>query len=237
VLVGAGHLDVIGSASKITIAADDVMANTNAFTVSNPVIRNSVPIEIRQQWLTISKTPVGYGAVVNMTGFLGVSPDAAFFDGTTYLSGNPTQINASSANRDGSSLWGELAVRVDTLDDQVVFRGDGTGYVRRPAVGGGFTTYDMGQLFSPIALNPLLLGYTLGDVWKCPPGELAIRGYTGAFMAIGAALPFRSFINQRHGTTLADYPALYQWSIEQIEAFWVDLWDFCEVRASRRWDQ
>jgi hypothetical protein len=185
------YLDVIGSASKITIAADDVMANTNAFTVSNPVIRNSVPIEIRQQWLTISKTPVGYGAVVNMTGFLGVSPDAAFFDGTTYLSGNPTQINASSANRDGSSLWGELAVRVDTLDDQVVFRGDGTGYVRRPAVGGGFTTYDMGQLFSPIALNPLLLGYTLGDVWKCPPGELAIRGYTGAFMAIGAALPFR----------------------------------------------
>ncbi len=36
---------------------------------------------------------------------------------------------------------------------------------------------------------------------------------------------FRHFVNQRHKLELADYQALYQWSIEQPEAFWDALWD------------
>ncbi|MBB5018575.1 acetoacetyl-CoA synthetase [Chitinivorax tropicus] len=35
---------------------------------------------------------------------------------------------------------------------------------------------------------------------------------------------------------LDGYQALYDWSIEQIEAFWAELWDFCDVKASKRWE-
>jgi acetoacetyl-CoA synthetase len=42
------------------------------------------------------------------------------------------------------------------------------------------------------------------------------------------------------GATVApgvhDYDSLWRWSIEHREAFWAALWDFCDVRASRRWD-
>ena len=39
----------------------------------------------------------------------------------------------------------------------------------------------------------------------------------------------------RHG--IADnYDALYQWSIDEREAFWSAVWDFTEIKSSRRWD-
>ncbi len=60
---------------------------------------------------------------------------------------------------------------------------------------------------------------------------------TAAAIAASNLQRFRNFINQRQGAALADYPALYQWSVEQIEDFWAGLWDFCEIRASRRWDR
>ncbi|WP_260294861.1 acetoacetate--CoA ligase [Sedimenticola hydrogenitrophicus] len=45
---------------------------------------------------------------------------------------------------------------------------------------------------------------------------------------------FRRFVNQKHGTALADYPALYQWSIDQPEAFWSALWEESGVIADQR---
>ncbi|MCK7597565.1 acetoacetate--CoA ligase [Microbulbifer sp. CAU 1566] len=45
---------------------------------------------------------------------------------------------------------------------------------------------------------------------------------------------FRRLVNENHQQTLADYPALYQWSVENREAFWGQLWDFGEVIASER---
>ncbi|WP_275099562.1 acetoacetate--CoA ligase [Sedimenticola hydrogenitrophicus] len=45
---------------------------------------------------------------------------------------------------------------------------------------------------------------------------------------------FRRFVNQKRGTALADYPALYQWSIDQPEAFWSALWEESGVIAERR---
>ena len=33
-----------------------------------------------------------------------------------------------------------------------------------------------------------------------------------------------------------DYTELYRWSIRDPEAFWVAVWEFCEIRAERRWD-
>lgn len=34
-----------------------------------------------------------------------------------------------------------------------------------------------------------------------------------------------------------DYHELYQWSITQPEKFWSALWEFCEIKASKKWDQ
>ncbi|WP_160153996.1 acetoacetate--CoA ligase [Microbulbifer sp. ALW1] len=45
---------------------------------------------------------------------------------------------------------------------------------------------------------------------------------------------FRRLVNENHQQTLADYPALYQWSVENREAFWGQLWDFGKVIASER---
>ena len=36
-------------------------------------------------------------------------------------------------------------------------------------------------------------------------------------------------VNQRHDLSINDYDALYQWSIDQKETFWSELWDFCEI--------
>ena len=34
-----------------------------------------------------------------------------------------------------------------------------------------------------------------------------------------------------------DYPTLYNWSIEHPELFWAQVWDFCGIAASRKWDE
>ncbi len=63
-------------------------------------------------------------------------------------------------------------------------------------------------------------------LWQ-PSAERIARAQLTRFMASlrGAA-----------GPAAATYGALWRWSIEQPEAFWAAVWDFCEVRASRRWD-
>jgi acetoacetyl-CoA synthetase len=40
---------------------------------------------------------------------------------------------------------------------------------------------------------------------------------------------FIAQVNQRHNLSITDYDALYQWSIDQKETFWSELWDFCEI--------
>jgi acetoacetyl-CoA synthetase len=44
---------------------------------------------------------------------------------------------------------------------------------------------------------------------------------------------FMQKINQTHGTSFADYDALYKWSVENIEDFWAEVWSFTEVKASK----
>ena len=38
------------------------------------------------------------------------------------------------------------------------------------------------------------------------------------------------------GRGLDTYDQLWRWSVEHREAFWAAVWDFCAVKASRRWD-
>ncbi|MBI2934018.1 MAG: acetoacetate--CoA ligase [Chloroflexi bacterium] len=48
---------------------------------------------------------------------------------------------------------------------------------------------------------------------------------------------FTDFVNQRHGTRFIFYDEMYDWSVENISAFWSAVWDFVDIRASRRYDQ
>jgi len=40
---------------------------------------------------------------------------------------------------------------------------------------------------------------------------------------------FIAQVNERHGLALNDYDALYQWSLDEKEAFWSEVWDFCGI--------
>ena len=48
---------------------------------------------------------------------------------------------------------------------------------------------------------------------------------------------FRRFVAFEHDITLHDHDALYDWSVENIEAFWVSVWRFGKVVSSRTWDE
>ncbi len=44
---------------------------------------------------------------------------------------------------------------------------------------------------------------------------------------------FMQVVNKSHGTAFTDYNGLYQWSIENIEAFWAEIWHFAEIKTSK----
>ena len=39
------------------------------------------------------------------------------------------------------------------------------------------------------------------------------------------------------GIELADYPALWRWSVDNIEQFWESLWDYFDLRYSQKWTE
>ena len=53
-------------------------------------------------------------------------------------------------------------------------------------------------------------------------------------VAAAQVTAFRHEINKRHNLRLADYPALYAWSVENRAAFWSAVWDFCAVVSETR---
>lgn len=48
---------------------------------------------------------------------------------------------------------------------------------------------------------------------------------------------FTRFINERHGMNLATYDELYDWSVQNIADFWAAVWDFVDIKASRRYER
>jgi len=48
---------------------------------------------------------------------------------------------------------------------------------------------------------------------------------------------FRNAVNENHGLELKDSSELYQWSIEQPETFWSDLWDESKIIAQEKGSQ
>ena len=48
---------------------------------------------------------------------------------------------------------------------------------------------------------------------------------------------FIHYVNDKEQLRLKDYLALYEWSITHPEQFWPALWEFCDVKASKKWNQ
>ena len=48
---------------------------------------------------------------------------------------------------------------------------------------------------------------------------------------------FIEFVNQKYGKKFKTYDNLYQWSVDSITDFWAAVWDFCEIKASKKYDQ
>jgi acetoacetyl-CoA synthetase len=48
---------------------------------------------------------------------------------------------------------------------------------------------------------------------------------------------FMRWAGERHGRAFAGYEELWRWSVEEIEAFWADIWEFCGVRASKPYER
>ena len=44
---------------------------------------------------------------------------------------------------------------------------------------------------------------------------------------------FISHVNANQGLSINDYEALYQWSLDEKEQFWSELWDFCGIIGSK----
>ncbi len=48
---------------------------------------------------------------------------------------------------------------------------------------------------------------------------------------------FMNFINEKYNKKISEYKYLYEWSIENIPDFWVSLWEFADIKASKQFDQ
>ena len=48
---------------------------------------------------------------------------------------------------------------------------------------------------------------------------------------------FMAWAGERHGRDFADYAELWQWSVDELEDFWADVWEFCGVRSSKPYER
>lgn len=48
---------------------------------------------------------------------------------------------------------------------------------------------------------------------------------------------FMLYVNQQHHLNLQQYSELYQWSIQNPTQFWPAVWEFCDVIATKKWEQ
>ena len=48
---------------------------------------------------------------------------------------------------------------------------------------------------------------------------------------------FKGWVEARHGQALSGYEELWRWSVDQLEEFWADIWEFCEVIASKPYER
>jgi acetoacetyl-CoA synthetase len=44
---------------------------------------------------------------------------------------------------------------------------------------------------------------------------------------------FLQHVKAKYRLDIDDYPGLYKWSVENVPAFWEDVWRFCGIKASK----
>src|SRR4051812_18703086 len=64
-------------------------------------------------------------------------------------------------------------------------------------------------------------------LWE-PPEELIERSTLTRYM--------RRLADERD-LRFDDYEALWRWSVDELEDFWATIWEFCDVRASKPYDE
>ncbi|HEX4107317.1 MAG TPA: acetoacetate--CoA ligase [Solirubrobacteraceae bacterium] len=69
---------------------------------------------------------------------------------------------------------------------------------------------------------------TTGEVLWEPTAEQARASGVGRYMA---------WLADRHGLRFEDYAALHHWSVTELEAFWASVWEYCDVEASRPYEE
>jgi acetoacetyl-CoA synthetase len=48
---------------------------------------------------------------------------------------------------------------------------------------------------------------------------------------------FIEFVNRKYGLKIASYRSLYDWSVQEIPEFWESMWEFANIKASRKYDK
>jgi acetoacetyl-CoA synthetase len=66
------------------------------------------------------------------------------------------------------------------------------------------------------------MAVTQGELMWTPPADARATTRVGRFM---------DWLAAERGVALADYDALFRWSVDDLEGFWAAIWDFFEVRA------
>ena len=46
---------------------------------------------------------------------------------------------------------------------------------------------------------------------------------------------YMRWLKQEGRADVADYPALWEWSVTDIEAFWASIWDYFDVQSDARY--
>ena len=48
---------------------------------------------------------------------------------------------------------------------------------------------------------------------------------------------FMAFVNRKHGKEFKSYLDLYHWSVDRIPDFWAAMWEFADIRASKKYEK
>ncbi|MGI5212210.1 acetoacetate--CoA ligase [Plantactinospora sp. CA-290183] len=62
----------------------------------------------------------------------------------------------------------------------------------------------------------------MGEVLWTPPADVRDRSRIGAYLR---------WLSSERGLDFDDYPALWQWSVTDLDGFWRSIWDYFDVRA------
>jgi len=67
-----------------------------------------------------------------------------------------------------------------------------------------------------------------GEILWRPPADVASTTTTGRYLR---------WLDEARGVRCATYGDLWQWSVDHLEAFWLSIWDFFDVRATASFDR